>query len=585
MKQTQHIDLVMAGATAALLGLAQPALALTDAERFQKLEQHIERLEKHISGLEQRLDKSETENRLLKGQAPPHVSHTHQHSDAKAISAPAVNLNPPETRPEESAALSQRVKALEQTAKAEKEANDNKWLKMPRNVELGTQGLRVVSADENFIMYLRGLIQADASFYLEDNPSLPSDTNGYNIANQFYMRRVRPIIEGTVWKFIDYRIMPDFAPGPTGDAINTRLYDALVDLRYFRQASLAGGQMKSPISLERLQSATALSFVERAFPTQLAPNREVGVLLHGEFDKPDYPSTFSATGRNMTVTGNFPMYMYPDFLSYQVGIFDGSVNNGSLYSDNNDSKDVQARIFSHPFIHSGWEVLEGLGVGMAGSYGDSKNSLKSANYQSPGLQKIFTYDSLATQTGSAYRLYPQTYWINGPFKLVAEYALSNQDIGGQNTSNDQTSYYETNQNMEAWNVTVDYVLTGERNAFLNQGIRPQHNLNPFENTWGAWQIAARWSPVNFGHNAFQNVGTVANPIYPFSDPRESVASATTWALGANWWLNPNVKIMFDYSQTSFDGGGTIYDESGNILPGIIDRATEKVFQTRLQMGF
>ena len=575
MKKQRWAHWIAAGAGSFTLGLAQSAQALTDSERFERLEKHIERLE-------HRLEQSEAENTRLRRQAPPAGAHEHK---ARYLAAePAASGETALVKDRQLQQLDQKVKLLERKYEVDKEEADKKWGKLPKVVELGSQGLKVVSSDENFIMYLRALIQADASFYFDDNRWLPSDTNGSNLPNNFYMRRIRPIIEGTVWKYIDYRIMPDFAPGPSGTT-TPKIFDALVDLRYFREASLAAGIMKAPVSLERLQSATNLSFVERAFPTQLAPNREMGFLLHGEFDRPDYPSDFNATGRNMTVTGNFPMYMYPDFFSYQVGVYNGSSNNGSLYSDNNDSKDFQGRIFSHPFIHSGIEPLEGLGIGMAGTYGDP-NDVALSSFQSPGLQNIFTYNAATKADGTAYRLYPQGYWIWGPFKLVGEYALANQDIANQVIKDFRSdNKYSMNQNIEAWNVTLDYALTGDQNVFLNQGIKPRHSFNPFEGEWGSWVLAARCSPIDFDNATFQNVGTAKSPIYPFADPRSSVSAATTWALGANWWLNPNVKLMFDYSQTSFDGGATTYDAKGRTTGAIVDRETEKVFQTRVQLGF
>jgi phosphate-selective porin OprO/OprP len=64
-----------------------------------------------------------------------------------------------------------------------------------------------------------------------------------------------------------------------------------------------------------------------------------------------------------------------------------------------------------------------------------------------------------------------------------------------------------------------------------------------------------------------------------------VSSADTWALGANWWLNPNLKLMFDYSQTSFDGGAAELDANNVKTTKVIDRDTERVFQTRVQLGF
>ncbi len=579
---------ILAAAGSVSLGLANPAVALTDSERLERLERHIERLER-------RLEETEAENARLKKKSgiPQGRGDALASAGVAGSAAAAMTLENPQVK-----ALDQKVRLLERKYEVDKEEADKKWTKLPKVVELGSQGLKVVSSDENFIMYLRALIQADASFFFDDNANVTGNTNGDNLPNNFYLRRIRPIIEGTVWKYIDYRIMPDFAPGPSGTTA-PRIFDALADLRYFREASLAAGVMKGPVSLERLQSASNLTFVERAFPTQLAPNREVGFLLHGEFDRPGYPSDFNATGRNMTVTGNFPMYMYPDFFSYQVGAFNGSSNNGSLYSTSNDSKDFNARIFSHPFIHSGIEPLEGLGIGMAGSYGNP-NDVPLSSFQSPGLQNIFTYAgsiavpnsnppvvSVGTKAdGHAYRLYPQSYWIWGPFKLVGEYAIANQDIANQVLEKGLTvDKYSMNQNIEAWNVTIDYVLTGEQNAFLNQGIKPRHNFNPFEGDWGAWQVAARFTPINFDNGSFKNVGTAAKPIYPFADPRTSVSAASTWSLGTNWWLNPNVKLQFDYSQTSFDGGAAQLKPDGTKTNTVIDRETEKVFQTRVQLGF
>lgn len=564
------------------LGWTQTGWALTGNEQLEKLLrriEHLEKLEPRIKQLEKRLAQSEAENAQLRQAASHQNGHGPKPGNGNGELVTMTGGNP---------SLHDRDQKIKSPSEREpvvaRKASDQPSFTLPERVELGSQGLKVVSSDENFIMYLRALIQADASIFFDNVGTEPPDTNGANIPDNVYMRRIRPIIEGTLWKYVDYRIMPDFAPGPSGTNA-PRIFDAIIDLRYFREASLAAGIMKAPVSLERLASASHLSFVERAWPNQLAPNRQRGFLLHGEFDQPGHPSAFSATGRNMTVSGNFPMYMYPDFLTYQFGVFNGASNNGSLYSNSNDSIDFQGRLFVHPFLHTGLAPLEGLGIGLAGTYG-SPNSVPLSSFQSPGLQTIFTYNPATQADGNAYRLYPQSYWIWGPFKLVGEYALANQDIANQVQKNGYTeNQYSMDQNSNAWNITMDYVLTGEHNSFLNAGIRPRQNFNPFENGWGAWVVAARYSPIHFGSGVFRNFGTAADPFYPFADPRNSVESADTWALGANWWLNPNTKLMFDYSQTGFRGGATALNPDGNPTHTVIDRMTEKVFQTRMQVNF
>lgn len=146
------------------------------------------------------------------------------------------------------------------------QAADSTTPKLPELVELGSQGLKVVSSDENFIMYLRALIQVDADIFFDNDRALPANTDGANIPDNIFMRRIRPILEGTLWKHIDYRIMPEFAPGPSGENA-PRIFDAVIDLRYFREASLAVGIMKAPVSLERLASASHLNQTERALAT------------------------------------------------------------------------------------------------------------------------------------------------------------------------------------------------------------------------------------------------------------------------------------------------------------------------------
>jgi phosphate-selective porin OprO/OprP len=320
-------------------------------------------------------------------------------------------------------------------------------------------------------------------------------------------------------------------------------------------------------------------------------------MLHGEFDRPGYPTDFSKLERNQTKQGNFPLYMYPEFFSYQAGIFDGSRNNGNIDSDQNDSKEFQARVFSHPFIHSGLAPLEGLGLGIAGTWGQPNDDLLST-YQSPGLNTIFRYNSAARADGTQYRVYPQMYWIWGPFQFVGEYALSDMDLENQTIVNQASNATaKTNETSQAWNATVSYMLTGEDNVFLRQGIKPRHEFdpmygirpnqpfNPMEGHWGAWQVAARWSMINFDDDVFRNTGTAGAPIYPFADPRTAVSAANTWALGINWWLNPNVKIMANYSQTSFNDGAGTFGSDGKLLAQARSLQAEKVWQTRFQLAF
>src|SRR5205823_3707158 len=105
-------------------------------------------------------------------------------------------------------------------------------------------------------------------------------------------------------------------------------------------------KFKEPVGLERLQSGANLLFVERGLPTQLVPNRDVGVQLHGE--------------------------LFDGAVNYAAGLFNGVQDSGSGDSDvgSDDHKDVAARLFAQPFKKSKPGPLQGLGFGLGGSWGN-----------------------------------------------------------------------------------------------------------------------------------------------------------------------------------------------------------------------
>jgi len=91
-------------------------------------------------------------------------------------------------------------------------------------------GFFLQSPSGDFKLKIRGYTQADYRFF----PFGEGDTGN----DSFFLRRVRPIFEGTVYKYFDFRIMPDFGLGTTS------LQDAYMDVRYLPYASIRAGKFK-----------------------------------------------------------------------------------------------------------------------------------------------------------------------------------------------------------------------------------------------------------------------------------------------------------------------------------------------------
>jgi phosphate-selective porin OprO and OprP len=127
----------------------------------------------------------------------------------------------------------------------------------------------------------------------------------------------------------------------------------------------------------------------------------------------------------------------------------------------------------------------------------------------------------------------------------------------------------------AWEVSAQWVLTGEAASYT--GIIPWNDFDPRAGKWGAWQLVARFAQAELDQDA--------SPA--FSDGSLSAYSATSWAVGLNWWLNRNIRLLTSYSQTWFKGGGTVNSATSRSLvpPATVTHQNENLFTTRIQLAF
>jgi phosphate-selective porin OprO/OprP len=319
--------------------------------------------------------------------------------------------------------------------------------------------------------------------------------------------------------------MPDFGQGQAA------LIDAYADFNYWPAFQIRAGKFKPPVGLEMQQSGAATLFIERGLPSNLVPNRDIGVQLHG-----------NVLGQHLT---------------YQAGVFNGVRNNTSTADfDENNDKEFAARLFARPFLNHSADWLKGLELGVGGSYGNTEGQLSNFRIPAQGSGGIdfFTYRDGATAAGDRFRIVPQLYYAWGPFGLLGEYVYHSQEVQKE-TARDTLHH-------QAWQVAVSYVLTGENASF--KGVKPLWNFNPMQGNWGAIELKARYNELHLDSDTF--------PL--FADPAQSARRVRAWAVGINWYLMPHLKVMLDYEQGSFEGGA----RSG-------DREKERVLLTRLQIAF
>lgn len=463
-------------------------------------------------------------------------------------------------------------------------------------------GFGFISNDDQNKLFLHGLFQFDQDAFFNtrgltiNNGISSTPIINQNTVDRFWMRRVRPMLNGTFLKYNDFLLTPDFGQG------QTRLFDAIIDLHYFRQLSFRIGKQRSLLAgFDRLRGASDNNTVERGYATMMAPNREYGIVLYG---------SLGPQRENSRSDYRYKYIRMNNWISYDIGVLTGTFDNTnpglnptSPTTFNSEvatlaNKALEARLFANLFLNSPSKILQNLGFGIAGSTEDVNNETNPPAMVSVGQNPIFSYQSTVNGNGQRTRIHPQAFWFLGPFGIFGEWAQTHQTLtNGPVFPNSNTKAIElTNHAAE---VQIFYNLTQE--AFNFEPLKPNRNLNPHtKGNYGAFQLVARWSPL-FMDRAIFNYFTEKNgqTIYTYSDPRLSVQKANTWGIGINWFLNRNIAIMTEYDQTSFVGGCSTGALSAPENPGcltagsyatastskVINRPDEKVIMQRIQLSF
>ncbi len=411
------------------------------------------------------------------------------------------------------------------------------------SLSIGSSGFVMRSADTNFTLRLRGLLNVDSRWYPDDG--------GIGDNDGFFLRRARPILEGSLFRDFEFRFTPEF--GGSSPVIR----DAWVNYHHADGLQFMIGKMKPPGGLDRWQSVANIPFVERSLVAGLWPVRELGVLLHGELW-----TGAEADTKRLAAEG---------VVNYALGAFNGTGDDRAAgNSDTDGNTELAARLFVHPFLRRGPQALRGFGLGIAGTYGQSEGSggLPSGGvYGTEGQQDMFAYRSgngdapataNVTADGNHWRIGPQAYWYHGPLGVQAEFGISSQEL-----RRDDGTTSRLRANHQAWSVNASWLLTGEDASF--KAVTPKRNFAPHSGGLGALQLVARYSVFDFDNDVFPN----------FADPAESATRANAWGVGLNWYLNRNVRLMLNYLQTDFTGGAS----------GPVPHQNENVILTRAQVVF
>lgn len=414
------------------------------------------------------------------------------------------------------------IKAATQKAEAERKKAPTTAL---------SNGRPTISTGDGQRFAVRGLVQFDAAAYDETRGA-----NDLNSGTNF--RRARLGVEGTFARDWNYALTGEF--GGSGSEQAT-LNQAYIEYAGWRPGGvpvrLRAGAWATPVGLEDATGITDGVFIERAAAAELVRGIAGG-------DGRSSVGVF-ANGKRW----------------YASGVLTGAVVGTPAAPEFDEQMGYIGRLAWSPLgdkdfaLHVGGAVSGVLKVADTGAGAARTRQLRLR--ERPELRVDGTR---LVDTGSLNADGATTYGAELGFNyknLQASAEAFRIDI-------DRTG--AANASFDGWYAQAAWTITGEQRAWLNQsggfrGIRPKSNFNPAEGTWGALEIAGRYSVLDLDDKAgARGVATPAGGI------RGGEQTITTAAL--NWYPNAVVRFQVQYQHIDVDrlsATGVEVGDDANVL--------------------
>lgn len=416
--------------------------------------------------------------------------------------------------------LEQQLKVLSQELAAMQQQMANS--KEDRIKEKGkSQGQPVYAAFKDGInfedgsgkwkMAINGRIQGDARYFSPDEAA----------ADTFSLRRAR--LGGTLTLFKDFlvRVEGEYSGS------NTQLTYGYVDINKLAAAKVRVGQFKPNYGLERAMSSNFSDFQERSLADSvLGGTYDRGVMVHGTAINGIYYSAAYINGNNTDETD----------VRY-------------------DNKDTTARLTANLAQFAEWKdsVVHVGGFAAKGKQeaGSSVPILRTEARGYSFFETAAISRNTFSETVDRTRSGVEVALARGPVKFQSEYIRA--DFDGRSFDRD----------MAAWYASANWLVTGESfSSTYKDGafgrLSPKKNFLFDGDGWGAVQLGIRYS--SFDADDF----VLLNPAGTGRLAANKVNQANAWTLGANWILNPNLRVIANYVHTKLDksvtNSGARFDE-------------------------
>jgi phosphate-selective porin OprO/OprP len=408
--------------------------------------------------------------------------------------------------------------------------------------------LSLASADGRFSANMRAIVMFDAGKYFQKS-NLPTAVTGRDLNSGTNFRRARFGIDGKLFKDFDYALIYEFGGSGAEDA--GHIQEAWAQYTALKPWRIRLGAFEPNIGLAAAVSTSQMPLLERASPAEIARGVAAG----------DSRSALQVTGNGIFGQGDTGLaarwFASTAFTGNTVGTINSSntttitalpatVNVGTVQPFGEQTAWI-GRAAIAPFMSNDWQAHLGVnyqyvfnpndatGIGTTGT----RYPVQLRDRPELRLDGTRLIDTGAIDARHISVLGGEAGVTVQNFLLEGEYF--HWDI----TRRQSAATHLGDPTFSGWYVQGVWVLTGESRPYNPAEARfdaPKmaYNFNPAAGTWGAWEIAARYSDTDLNwHDGSSGTAKTAEGIRG--------GEQKIYAVGVNWYLNPDIRFMLDYS--------------------------------------
>ena len=403
---------------------------------------------------------------------------------------------------------------------AQADANKHTNLKFSKT----TGAPEIVSNDGSSSIALYGRIQLDAASLPDQHENGQTDKFvSDHTASE--VRRARLCVEGKFHSIWDYELEMDFAENEVA------LKKAQLTYGGWKDNDLTAGFQRVAFGLEKTTSSNYTVFMERGLTDAFSPDRDLGIAWRNHAG---------------------------DWGQFKVGAYiPNSIDKGDDGTHRADAYNYVGRVTLAP-INKSNQVVH-LGASASYTNYSSKEDVRYRTRPESHLSERLVGTDRIYDPDYTKRYGLEAAYSGHGFLLQSEYVgvstkgyYDDEDKVGNNHTYDYSSWY----------ASMAYMLTGEAHAYRTKGgtfgnVMPDHPIS--RGGWGAWELAARFSTIDLNDNG------------------EKGGEMDDITLGLNWYLENNLKFMFNYIHYDADN----YEDKSSR----INSQDDDIYQTRLQWFF